>query len=148
MRIRSITGVAGDLPVEPANNTAGRAVQAMHAALKPAYGFELDIDKGIPLASGMGGSAASAVAAVVAANALLEEPVPRLQLLKFAMEGEMVASGSAHVDNIAPCLFGGLVLTVGIDQPRVKQIPVPACTAVRVGASAHVPVARARRARS
>jgi homoserine kinase len=48
-----------------------------------------------------------------------------LQLLKFAMEGEIVASGSAHIDNIAPCLFGGLVLTVGIDHPRVKQIPVP-----------------------
>ena len=52
--------------------------------------------------------------------------MPRLQLLKFAMEGEIVASGSVHVDNIAPCLFGGLVLTVGIDHPRVKQIPVPA----------------------
>jgi homoserine kinase len=113
------------LPIETKSNTAGRAVQAMHAALHLAHGFELDIDKGIPLASGMGGSAASAVAAVVAANALLEEPVPRLQLLKFAMEGEIVASGSAHIDNIAPCLFGGLVLTVGIDNPRVKQIPVP-----------------------
>jgi homoserine kinase len=125
VRIRSITGVAGDLPIEAASNTAGRAVQAMHAALKLDYGFEIDIDKGIPLASGMGGSAASAVAAVVAANALLEEPVQRLQLLKYAMEGEIVASGSAHVDNIAPCLIGGLVLTVGIDNPRVKQIPVP-----------------------
>jgi homoserine kinase len=125
VRIRAITGVAGDLPIEAKSNTAGRAVQAMHAALRLDYGFEIDIDKGIPLASGMGGSAASAVAAVVAANALLQEPVPRLQLLKFAMEGEIVASGSAHIDNIAPCLFGGLVLTVGIDHPRVKQIPVP-----------------------
>ena len=126
VRIGSITGVAGDLPTEPKYNTAGRAVEAMHAALHLDHGFEIDIDKGIPLASGMGGSAASAVAAVVAANALLQNPVPRLQLLKFAMEGEIVASGSAHIDNIAPCLFGGLVLTVGIDQPRVKQIPVPA----------------------
>jgi homoserine kinase len=125
VRIRAITGVAGDLPVEPMHNTAGRAVQAMHAALSLNHGFELDIDKGIPLASGMGGSAASAVAAVVAANALLEQPIPRIQLLKFAMEGEIVASGSAHIDNIAPCIFGGLVLTVGIDNPRVKQIPVP-----------------------
>jgi len=125
VRIRAISGVAGDLPIEPMNNTAGRAVQAMHAALRLAHGFELDIDKGIPLSSGMGGSAASAVAAVVAANALLEQPIPRIQLLKFAMEGEIVASGSAHIDNIAPCLFGGLVLTVGIDNPRVKQIPVP-----------------------
>jgi homoserine kinase len=126
VRIRSVTGIAGDLPVEAANNTAGRAVQAMHTALELKHGFELDIEKGVPLASGLGGSAASAVAAVVAANALLEEPIPRLKLLKFAMEGEIVASGSAHIDNIAPCLFGGLVLTVGIDHPRVKQIPVPA----------------------
>jgi len=125
VRIRSITGVAGDLPVEPKHNTAGRAVQVMHAALSPGFGFELDIEKGIPLGSGMGGSAASAVAAVVAANALLHAPAPQLQLLKFAMEGEIVASGAAHIDNIAPCLFGGLTLTVGIDNPRVKQIPVP-----------------------
>lgn len=125
VRIRSVTGIAGDLPVVTRSNTAGRAVEAMHAALRLDHGFEIDIDKGIPLASGMGGSAASAVAAVVAANALLADPVSRLQLLKYAMEGEIVASGSAHIDNIAPCLIGGLVLTVGIDNPRVKQIPVP-----------------------
>ncbi len=125
VRINSITGVAGDLPVVPALNTAGRAVQAMHEALNLKFGFEIDIDKGIPLGSGMGGSAASAVAAVVAANALLEDPVARINLLRFAMEGEIVASGSVHVDNIAPCLFGGLTLTVGIDHPRVKSIPVP-----------------------
>jgi homoserine kinase len=125
VRIRAVTGVAGELPVDPMSNTAGRAVQAMRSDLGLTFGFELTIEKGIPLSSGMGGSAASAVAAVVAANALIEEPVPTLRLLKFAMEGEIVASGSAHVDNIAPCLFGGLVLTVGIDHPRVKQIPVP-----------------------
>ncbi len=85
----------------------------------------MEIDKGIPLASGLGGSAASAVAAVVAANALLPEPMTRIELLKMAMEGEAVASGSRHADNISPSLYGGLVLTVGIDHPRVKQIPVP-----------------------
>ena len=122
VRIRAVTGIAGDLPVEPGSNTAGRALQAMREALGLDFGFEIEIEKGIPLASGMGGSAASAVAA----NALVEDPAPRLKLLKFAMEGEIVASGSVHVDNIAPCLFGGLVLTVGIDHPRVKQIPVPA----------------------
>jgi homoserine kinase len=125
VRIRSITGVAGNLPVEPHNNTAGRAVQVMREELTPDFGFELDIEKGIPLGSGLGGSAASAVAAVVAANALLHRPASRLALLKYAMQGEIVASGSAHIDNIAPCLFGGLTLTVGIDSPRVKQIPVP-----------------------
>jgi homoserine kinase len=85
----------------------------------------MQIEKGIPLGSGLGGSAASAVGAVVAANALLAKPFTKLELLKFAMQGEVVASGSMHVDNIAPCLFGGLTLTVGIDDPRIKRIPVP-----------------------
>ena len=98
------------------------------------------IDKGIPLGSGLGGSAASAVGAVVAANALLPEPCSKLELLKFAMQGEAVASGSLHVDNIAPSLFGGLVLTVGIDHPRVKQIPVPAGDPRGDRASAYVSV--------
>lgn len=125
VRIKSISGIPEELPTEPQSNTAGRAVQALHEALRLDFGFELEIEKGIPLGSGMGGSAASAVAAVVAANALLAKPAPRLELLKFAMQGEIVASGSAHIDNIAPCLYGGLILTVGIDNPRVKQIPVP-----------------------
>jgi homoserine kinase len=124
--ITDITGVAGKLPTDPAQNTAGRALLAMQEALQPGFGFTMQIDKGIPLGSGLGGSAASAVGAVVAANALLPQPCSKLELLKFAMQGEQVASGSLHVDTIAPSLFGGLVLTVGIDHPRVKQIPVPA----------------------
>jgi homoserine kinase len=124
--IHSVSGVVGDLPRDPRRNTAGRAVLAMQESLRLNFGVELQIDKGIALGSGLGGSAASAVAAVVAANALLDEPRSRLELLKFAMQGEQVASGSLHVDNIAASLFGGLVLTVGIDQPRVKQIPIPA----------------------
>ena len=130
--ITAIRGVAEDLPLEAERNTAGRALLAMleelaHGAggLNPGFGFEMEIEKGIPLGSGLGGSAASAVGAVVAANALLPQPYSKLELLKFAMQGEKVASGSLHVDNIAPSLFGGLVLTVGIDHPRVKQIPVP-----------------------
>ena len=125
VRIAAIRGVVADLPLEAAKNTAGRALEALREALALPYGLELELDKGIPLSSGLGGSAASAVAAVVAANALLPQPCSQLQLLKFAMQGEKVASGSLHFDNIAPSLFGGLVLTVGIDQPRVKQIPVP-----------------------
>lgn len=123
--IKAIRGVVQDLPLEAERNTAGRALIAMQDALSLPFGFELEIDKGIPLASGLGGSAASAVAAVVAANALLPTPRTQLELLKFSMHGEAVASGSMHVDNIAPSLYGGLVLTVGIDHPRVKQIPVP-----------------------
>jgi homoserine kinase len=125
VRIRAVTGVAGDLPRDPEKNTAGRALLAMQAADLADFGFEIAIDKGIPLGSGLGGSAASAVAAVVAANALLRTPCTGVELLKFAMQGEAVASGSVHVDNISASLFGGLVLTVGIDHPRIKQIPVP-----------------------
>ena len=123
--ISAVKGIAGKLPQEPQKNTAGAALLAMYEKLRPPFGFDMQIDKGIPLGSGLGGSAASAVGAVVAANALLPTPCSKLELLQFAMQGEAVASGSLHVDNISPSLFGGLVLTVGIDHPRVKQIPVP-----------------------
>jgi homoserine kinase len=123
--ISGSAGVVKDIPREPERNTAGRALLAMQEALKPDFGFDAFITKGIPLGSGLGGSAASAVAAVVAANAVLDKPLSKLELLQFAMQGEKVSSGSLHVDNISPSLFGGLVLTVGIDNPRVKQIPVP-----------------------
>jgi homoserine kinase len=143
--ITAVRGIAGELPREARDNTAGRALLAMQEALSLDFGFELEIDKGIPLGSGLGGSAASAVGAVVAANALLPEPVGRLELLKFAMAGEAVASGARHADNIAPSLFGGLVLTVGIDHPRVKQIPVPgAIRAVIVHPHMFLATARAR----
>jgi homoserine kinase len=145
VEVSAVRGVAGELPREARDNTAGRALLAMHEALRPEFGFALEIDKGIPLGSGLGGSAASAVAAVVAANALLREPVSPLELLKFAMAGEAVASGARHADNIAPSLFGGLVLTVGIDHPRIKQIPVPpAIRAVIVHPHMFLATARAR----
>jgi homoserine kinase len=123
--IRAITGVVEDLPLNADKNTAGQALLALIQARQLPFGFDMWIEKGIPLASGLGGSAASAVAAVVAANAMIDDPLTRIELLKAAMEGEAVASGSRHADNISPSLFGGLVLTVGIDEPRVKQIPVP-----------------------
>jgi homoserine kinase len=93
VRILAIRGVAEDLPLEAEKNTAGRALIAMCESLKLDFGIEMEIDKGIPLSSGLGGSAASAVAAVVAANALLPRPLPKLDLLRFAMQGEAVASG-------------------------------------------------------
>ncbi|MBS9727209.1 hypothetical protein JR047_23655, partial [Pseudomonas stutzeri] len=73
-----------------------------------AFGFAIEIDKGIPFGSGMGGSAASWVAALVAANALLELPLSREALYPFALEGEAVASGGRHGDNVGPLLLGGL----------------------------------------
>jgi homoserine kinase len=145
VEIGAVRGVAVDISREARDNTAGRALMALLEAARPGFGLLVEIDKGIPLGSGLGGSAASAVAAVVAGNALLPEPRPKLELLKFAMAGEAVASGGQHVDNIAPALFGGLVLTVGIDHPRVKQIPVPAdIRAVVVHPHMFLATARAR----
>lgn len=123
VRIAAISGVATDLPRDPASNTAGRAVASLLEARRADFGIELAIEKGIPLGSGLGGSAASAVAAVLAANALFPEALPREALLPHAVAGETVASGSPHADNVAPSLLGGLVLTVG---PLARRIPVPA----------------------
>ena len=123
VRISAIRGIAGALPTEPARNTAGRALQALRDALGLPYGFELELDKGIALGSGMGGSAASCVAALVAANALLDTPLAREALYPFALDGEAVASGGRHGDNLGPMLLGGLVLSTA---DRLVPLAVPA----------------------
>lgn len=122
VRIRAIHGLDLALPLEAEDNTAGRALIALREALALPFGFEIEIEKGIPLGSGMGGSAASCVAALVAANALLEEPLSREALYRFALDGESVASGSRHGDNVGPVLLGGLVLTTA---ERMVRIDVP-----------------------
>ena len=122
VRVAAIRGASFALPLEAERNTAGVALIAMRQALGLAYGFEIEIDKGIALASGMGGSAASCVAALVAANALLERPLPRAALYPFALAGEAVASGGRHGDNLGPMLLGGLVLATA---ERLVRIPVP-----------------------
>lgn len=122
VRITSIRGTTVDLPLDAPSNTAGAALIAMREALALPFGFEMEIDKGIPLGSGMGGSAASCVAALVAANALLETPLAREALYPFALTGEAVASGGRHGDNLGPMLLGGLVLATA---DRLVKIPVP-----------------------
>lgn len=123
VRIVAIRGAALELPMDAASNTAGAALIALRQALALPFGFEVEIDKGIPLSSGMGGSAASCVAALVAANALLEQPLTREQLYLHALEGEAVASGSRHGDNLGPMFLGGLVLST---LERLVSVPVPA----------------------
>jgi homoserine kinase len=132
--VESITGVVTDLPTDPRRNTAAVAVGRMADSLGLHGGIRVALEKGIPLGSGMGGSAASAVGAVVAANALLAEPLPPEELLPFALEGEAAASGAPHADNAAPCLFGGMTAVVAKAPLRVVEIPVPqglACVVVR-----------------
>lgn len=134
VRIESITGVVTDLPTDPDQNTASVAVLSLLGAARVRGGFRLWIDKGIPLGSGMGGSAASAVAAVFAANQLLERPLPKSALLPHAVAGERVASGAAHADNAAPSLHGGMLAIVSHDPPRAVTVPVPrgvGCVVVR-----------------
>ncbi len=113
VRISAIRGVstgADTLPMEAARNTGGQALLALREHLGLAHGFELELEKGIPFGSGLGGSAASCVAALVGANALLDEPLTREALYPFALTGESVSSGSRHGDNVAPMLLGGVVL--------------------------------------
>lgn len=123
VRIHVIRGTTVDLPRVAEDNTAGAALIALRAALDLPFGFEVEIDKGIALGSGMGGSAASCVAALVAANALLPQPLSREALYPFALTGEAVASGGRHGDNLGPMLLGGLVLSTA---DRLVPVPVPA----------------------
>ena len=119
------TGCAGPLPADPAANTAGAALLRLLADHAPELGLAVSIEKGIPLGSGIGGSAASAVAAVVAANALLPSPLDVADLFPYALIGEAVASGAVHGDNVAPSLFGGLVLVRSAEPPDVVPLPAP-----------------------
>lgn len=123
VRISAIRGAVTDLPLEAARNTAGMALIALRESLALPFGFEIEIDKGIPLGSGLGGSAASCVAALVAANALLDAPLSAQDLYPHALAGEAVASGGRHGDNVGPMLLGGLVLATA---ERLTKVEVPA----------------------
>jgi homoserine kinase len=122
VRVAGVTGC--DLPTDPLRNTATVGLVRLIEERDLAHGFAVSIEKGIPLGSGMGGSAASAVGAIVAASALLDQPLTAAEQLRYALFGEEAASGSRHADNAAPCLLGGLTLTRSSED--VVPIPVPA----------------------
>jgi homoserine kinase len=122
VRISQVRGVETRIPLEAARNTAGVALQSLREALALEHGFEIELEKGIALGSGMGGSASSCVAALVAANALLDAPLAREALYAHALAGESLASGGRNGDNVAPMLLGGLVLAT---PQRMVRIPVP-----------------------
>lgn len=123
--IKNIIGDGGRLPVEASRNTAGVGVEAFLKSVGSKYGAEIVLHKNLPLGSGMGSSAASSAAALVAVNALHGNPLTREQLLPFAMEAERIACGSAHADNVAPALLGGFVLIRGYQPLDVTNIPTP-----------------------
>lgn len=123
VRILSVDGGIDGLdgiPLDASRNTAGLALLTLRRALDLPFGFDVRLHKGIPLNAGLGGSAASAVAALVAANALLDTPLSREDLLPFAVEGEFASCGSRQADNVAPMLLGGVVLAHGLDIVRFE----------------------------
>lgn len=148
--IAEVRGLDGELhpylSTDAGSNTASIAAQALWDARGEAGGVELKVHKGVPLQSGMGSSAASAVAAVVAVNVLFDEPLETGKLLAYALIGEQYASGGLHADNVAPSLLGGLVLCPQVLLPEIIRMPVPAgVSAVLLHPDLQVNTAQARR---
>ncbi|MDX1365199.1 MAG: homoserine kinase [Arenibacter latericius] len=123
IKITKLTGQ--DLPTETLQNVAGVAGLAFLAESNYNGGFEIEIYKKIKAGSGIGSSAASSSGAVWAMNELLDRPFSNLQLVKFAMEGERLASGVPHADNVAPALFGGFTLVRSYHPLDIVKIPTP-----------------------
>ena len=143
--IESIEGDNGRLPRDAARNTAGVAALALLTKLGERRGVGLTIRKGLPLSSGLGGSAASAAAAVVAVDALIGGQSTSETLIACALEGERLGAGSSHADNIAPCICGGFVLVRRPNPPDILRLPVPpGLMAVVVHPDLEIETARAR----
>jgi homoserine kinase len=131
VHIKNIIGDEGKLPRDPEKNTVSLVVQQLLQDTGSRYGADIILHKNMPLGSGLGSSAASAVAGLFAINELLrrhetEKALPeRINLLPYAMEGERLACGSAHADNVAPALMGGFVLVRSYEPLDVIKIPAP-----------------------
>ncbi len=126
LRITQITGDDGKLPLEAEKNTAGVAALDLlkHLGMLD-RGIEMEIHKKMPFGSGLGSSAASAVAGAYAVNCLIGEPLTKKQLLPFAMTGEASADGAWHADNVGPCLLGGIVFIRDNQELDIANLPVP-----------------------
>jgi homoserine kinase len=126
LKITKITGAKGKLPYEVEKNTAGFAAQKLLEHLgKTDLGIDLEIHKKMPFGSGLGSSAASAVAGVMAVNELLKRPLTKRELLPFAVLGEQIADGAYHADNVAPSLLGGIVLVRNNEDLDTHRLHVP-----------------------
>jgi homoserine kinase len=113
-----------ELPADPLKNVSGRVLLAVLGRTRMEGGFQLIQRKRIKPGSGIGSSAASAAGAAVAANALLGNVFSKEELLQLAMEGEVIASGARHADNVAPCIWGGVTLIRSLDPPDIIPLPV------------------------
>lgn len=122
--ITSIKG-AGGIPTDSSKNVSTVAVRSMLDELDSNQGFDFEIEKNIPPGSGLGSSASSSAAAVFAINELLGKPFEKLDLVRFAMKGERLASGVAHADNVAPSLMGGFTVVRSYEPLDIFSIPFP-----------------------
>ncbi len=121
-----ITKIVGqDLPTNTENNVAGVAALALLENIDVEVGFEIEIYKNIKPGSGIGSSAASSAGVVFAINKLLGDPFSNKELICFAMQGEKLASGTAHADNVAPAILGGFTLIRSYDPMDVLKINAP-----------------------
>lgn len=153
IQIGGIVGDEGRLPLDPAKNTAGiaaiRALQTVQGKLGESVsdfplGVVLYIEKGLPLASGLGSSAASAAGGAVAISALFGDVLDRAELLDAALEGEAFVSGR-HADNVAPALWGGITLITGLTPEQILPLPIPPSLICVLGTpDVAVPTAQAR----
>ncbi len=127
VRITAIKGAKGQLPFEAVRNTAGKAALSLlqYLGKDKEIGIELELHKKMPFGSGLGSSAASAVAGAMAVNELLQRPLEKRDLLRFALAGETIASGSPHADNVAPSLLGGIILVRDHQSLDFVRLPVP-----------------------
>ncbi|MCB0706679.1 MAG: homoserine kinase [Saprospiraceae bacterium] len=126
LHISKITGAKGRLPLDSNLNTAGKSALALLEYLgESKRGIDFEIHKKMPFGSGLGSSAASAVAGVMAVNELLRKPLEKKDLLPFALEGERLASGSLHADNVAPSLLGGVIFVRSHDPVDTHRLPCP-----------------------
>lgn len=127
VKIRSIQGDDGRLPLDPDKNTVSACVKMLlnHLGLANKIGIEIELIKHMPIGSGLGSSSASTVAGLFAINTLLGNPLTKDELMPFCVEGERLACGHGHADNVAPALMGGITLIRGYEPLDIINLPVP-----------------------
>jgi len=133
-----------ELPTDPTKNVAGVALRSMLDAIGADFGLEVEITKNIKPGSGIGSSSASSCGAVVAADRLLNTNFSKLQLADFAMNGEMLASGARHADNVAPCIFGGFTLVRSSEPLDIVELPYPGLFAAVIHPQIEIKTSEAR----
>ncbi len=127
VRIKSIQGDDGRLPLDPDKNTVSACVKLLLAelGLSEEIGIEIELIKHMPIGSGLGSSSASTVAGLFAINSLLGNPLSKEDLMPYCVEGERLACGHGHADNVGPALMGGITLIRGYEPLDIIALPVP-----------------------